>query len=97
MFGTLREAGLDEAQTISAFSALTSFTVGACQREIGLVGKAGRGAVREALPGISALPGEQFSHVIGLAGRLATRDFDAEFTSGLDLLITGIRGWVEEA
>jgi TetR/AcrR family tetracycline transcriptional repressor len=96
VFGTLREAGLDEAQTISAFSALTSFTVGACQREIGMVGRAGgRGAVREALPGICALPGDQFSHVIGWAGRLATRDFDAEFTAGLDLLITGLRGWVE--
>jgi TetR/AcrR family tetracycline transcriptional repressor len=95
VFGALREVGLDDAQVISAFSALTSFTVGACQREIGLSGRAAGG--RPALPGITALPGEQFRHVVGLAGRLATRDFDAEFTSGLDLLITGLRGWVDGA
>ncbi|MBA3742924.1 TetR/AcrR family transcriptional regulator [Sporichthya sp.] len=93
IFGALREIGLDDGQIISAFSTLTSYTVGAAQREIGLSGRAATG--RATLPGISALPGEKFSHVIGLAGRLATRDFDAEFSSGLDLLITGLRGWVE--
>jgi AcrR family transcriptional regulator len=93
IFGALREAGLDDAQLISAFSALTSYTVGATQREIGLAGRAASG--RSTLPGITALPGEDFNHVIGLAGRLATRDFDAEFAAGLDLLITGLRGWVE--
>lgn len=93
VFGALREAGLDDAQLISAFSTLTSYTVGATQREIGLAGRAG---VRDALPGITALPSEGFDHVIGLAGRLATRDFDAEFTAGLDLMITGLRGWVEQ-
>jgi TetR/AcrR family transcriptional regulator, tetracycline repressor protein len=93
VFGALREAGLDDGQIISAFSALSSFTVGATQREIGLSGRAAAG--RSTLPGISALPGEQFSHVVALAGRLAARDFDAEFSSGLDLLITGLRGWAE--
>lgn len=93
IFGALREIGLDDGQLISAFSTLSSYTVGAAQREIGLAGRAAGG--RSTLPGISALPGENFSHVIGLAGRLATRDFDAEFSSGLDLLITGLRGWVE--
>lgn len=94
IFGALREAGLDDGQLISAFSTLASYTVGAAQREIGLSGRAASG---RSLPGISALPGEGFSHVIGLAGRLATRDFDAEFSSGLDLLITGLHGWAEDA
>jgi AcrR family transcriptional regulator len=94
VFGALREAGgLDDGQLISAFSTLTSYTVGAAQREIGLTGRAADG--RSTLPGITALPGEGFDNVIGLAGRLATRDFDAEFAAGLDLLITGLRGWVE--
>jgi AcrR family transcriptional regulator len=95
IFGALREAGLDDGQVISAFSTITSYTVGAAQREIGLTGRAASG--RSTLPGITALPGEGFDNVIGLAGRLATRDFDAEFTAGLDLLITGLRGWVEGA
>ena len=39
-------------------------------------------------------PGE-FGHVIGLAGLLATRDPEQDFEAGLDLLITGIKGWRE--
>jgi AcrR family transcriptional regulator len=93
IFGALREAGLDDGQVVSAFSTLSSYTVGATQREIGLSSRVA--SRRSTLPGISALPGESFSNVIGLAGRLATRDFDAEFAAGLDLLITGLRGWVE--
>jgi AcrR family transcriptional regulator len=90
VFGALREAGLDDAQLISAFSTLTSYTVGAAQREIGLA------SGRTALPGLSSLPGDDFANVLALAGRLATRDFDAEFSAGLDLLITGLRGWMED-
>ncbi len=89
VFGALREAGLDDGQVISAFGALTSFTVGATQREIGLRGG------RAALPGIGTLPGEEFAHVVGLAGRLATRDTEAEFAAGLDLLLTGLHGWAQ--
>ncbi len=92
VLGALREIGLEDDDCISAFGALTSFTVGACLREIG---RPARVADRSALPGISGLSPGQLRHVVGLAGRLATRDFDAEFTSGLDLLITGLRGWVE--
>lgn len=94
VFGALREAGLDDAQSVSAFDVLTSFTVGACQREVGLTAPAARG--RSPLPALTALPGEDLGNVVRLAGRLATRDVDAEFSAGLDLLITGIRGWVED-
>lgn len=94
VFGALREAGLDDGRVVSAFGALTSYTVGATQREIGLTGRATRG--RTTLPGLAALPGESFENVIALAGRLATRDFDAEFSTGLDLLVTGLRGWVDD-
>lgn len=34
--GALRETGLDEAQIVHAWRTLTSFTVGACQHEVGL-------------------------------------------------------------
>lgn len=67
VFLALRDAGLDEVQIAHALNAMTSFTMGTCQREIGL----GRGP--------------------------RTRDTDAEFAAGLDLLITGLRGWVDEA
>src|SRR5690242_17591001 len=63
IFGALRGAGLDDGQVISAFSTLTSYTVGATLREIGMAGRAAGG--RSALPGITALPGEGFEHVIG--------------------------------
>lgn len=94
VLGALGEAGLDDAQCVSALGVLTSFTVGACQREVGL-GAPARGG-HSALPGTAGPPGESFASVLRLAGRLATRDVDAEFSSGLDLLITGIRGWVED-
>ena len=95
VFGALREAGLDDAQIITAFHCLTSFTVGACQREIGLTGRSASGLSPRT--GMTELPGDQLRHVVELAGRLAIRDFDADFSAGLDLLITGVRGWVEGA
>ena len=93
VFAALREAGLDDAHIVSAFSTLSSYAVGACQQEIGVTTRAGQ--TRAPLPGITALSGAEFANVVGLAGRLATRDFDEEFSAGLDLLITGLRGWVE--
>ena len=88
VFRALRTAGLSDEQVISAFNALTSFTVGSAQRDIGI-----RAAAGAALPGIEALRPDQFGHVIDLAGLLATRDPEQDFEAGLDLLITGIKGW----
>lgn len=95
VFAALREAGLDDAEIIDAFSALTSFTVGACQREIGLTRRVA--GARPTLPGIGELAGGGFDHVVAMTGRLPSRDVDAEFTAGLDLLLTGIRGWLDGA
>lgn len=66
----LRDTGLEERQVDDAVNALTSFTMGACQREIG---RSARGAGHSAVP-----------------------DFEAEFAAGLDLLITGLRGWADD-
>lgn len=94
VLGALREAGLDDGQSISAFTALTSFTVGACQRQVGLTGPAV--STRPRLPVGATLPNQESDHVARLAGRLAAPDFEVEFSAGLDLLITGLRGWLED-
>jgi TetR/AcrR family transcriptional regulator, tetracycline repressor protein len=88
VFAALRRAGLDDRQVVVAFDALTSFTVGAAQREAGL------GAHdAETLPGIRELPPESFANVIGLAGLLITRDPAQSFDAGLELLLAGIASW----
>jgi AcrR family transcriptional regulator len=93
VFRALRTAGLDDPQVVSAFGALTSFTVGSAQREMGRQGGGPGSPARVALPGIGALPPDDFANVIGLAGLLVTRDPEHDFEAGLDLLITGIKGW----
>lgn len=94
VLGALREAGLDDGQSISALTALTSFTVGACQRQVGLTGPGV--STRPRLPVIAAPPSQDSGHVARLAGRMAAPDFDVEYSAGLDLLITGLRGWLED-
>ena len=90
VFAALRSAGLDERQTVEAFDALTSFTIGIAQRETGLHGRDA-----DALPGISKLSPEEFPNAIGLAGHLVTRDPERSFETGLDLLVRGIASWTE--
>jgi AcrR family transcriptional regulator len=87
----LRRGGLSYAQCVKAFGALTSFTMGSVQREIGL---SEAGAVT--FPGLQGLPTEDFSNVIRAAGLLATRDAERDFEAGLDLLIRGIETWIED-
>jgi AcrR family transcriptional regulator len=83
VFAALREAGLDDEQVIAAFDTLTSFTIGIAEREAGI--RTGGG-----LPGIRELPPEEFPNVIGLAGKLMTRDAERSFEAGLDWLLKGI-------
>jgi AcrR family transcriptional regulator len=84
----LGRAGLSDRQCIDAFGALTSFTMGSVQREIGL-----RGAGETTFPGLGALPPDDFTYVFRTAGLLATRDAERDFETGLDLLIRGIETW----
>jgi hypothetical protein len=88
VFEAFRRAGLDDQQVVAAFDAVTSFTIGAAQRETGI-----RPHGAESLPGIGALPPAQFGNVISLAGMLMTRDPEREFEAGLDLLVRGIESW----
>jgi AcrR family transcriptional regulator len=85
LFAALQEAGLSGAQVVHAFDALVSFTLGFVQREVG----ADR-ADASLLPGLHRLSREEFPRVIELAGQMATRDTDAGFEAGLQLLIAGI-------
>jgi AcrR family transcriptional regulator len=88
VFAALRRAGLGDLQVVAAFDALTSFTIGAAQRETGL-----RTRDVESLPGIRELEAEEFANVIGLAGLLMTRDLAQSFEAGLELLLAGIASW----
>jgi AcrR family transcriptional regulator len=85
VLGALREAGLTDQDAVGAFNALSAFTVGCAQREVGL-----REPGADSLPAIGALPPADFPHVIGLAGRLMAREPEHDFEVGLDLLIRGI-------
>lgn len=89
VLGALRQAGIRDRDAVSAFNALSAFTVGSVQREIGLRTQG------EALPAIGGLPADAFPHVIGLAGLLMTRDPEHDFELGLDLLIRGVASRAE--
>jgi AcrR family transcriptional regulator len=90
LFRALRTAGLDDQQVVHAFDALVSFTIGFVQREVGL-----DRSDADPLPGLRKLPREEFPNVISLAGHLVTRDMDAGFDAGLELLIAGIARWTQ--
>jgi AcrR family transcriptional regulator len=90
VFRALRNAGLDDRTMISAFDALTSFTIGSAQRETGLTARSA-----ESLPGIRELEADRFENVIMLAGLLVTRDPENDFEVGLKLLILGIATWAK--
>ncbi|MCK9248025.1 MAG: TetR/AcrR family transcriptional regulator [Solirubrobacteraceae bacterium] len=88
LFAALTDAGLDDDRIVEAFDAITSYVVGATQREVGL-----RERGDDLLPGIRELPPGEFTHVPRLAGPLATRDPARAFEAGIDLLILGLDRW----
>jgi AcrR family transcriptional regulator len=84
VFGALRDIGLADDDVITAFRALTAFTVGSVQREIGIL------SGESSLPRLAALPADDFPNVTSLAGPLAARDPADDFARGLRMLIDGI-------
>jgi AcrR family transcriptional regulator len=82
VFAALRRAGLNGDEVVAAFDALTSFTIGAAERETGIQA--------QGLPGVRELDADEFPNVIGLAGALMTRDPEHTFEAGLELLLKGI-------
>ena len=85
----LRNAGLDEADLVTSFWALASYTSGALIAETAFV----RG-VEQTFPA-AELPLE--SDVASLASSLAGSGWEGEFTSGLELLLDAIEARVERA
>lgn len=83
----LEEAGLPDETAISAFAALSAFTVGFVQREI--ADAAGRAERRDT---VGQLGTHEFPHVTRSAETFLGRDSRAHFETGLDLLLIGIRG-----
>lgn len=81
----LSTAGLAGREAVQAFDALTSFTLGFVQREVGL-----RASHAGPMQGLHKLSREEFPHVLEYAGFLVARDLEAGFEAGLNLLIAGI-------
>lgn len=85
VLGALREAGLSDRDVVSAFNALSSYTLGSVLREIGLEAHHAGAPVT-----LGSLPVDHFPNVIGLAGLLMARDADHDFEVGLEMLIAGV-------
>jgi len=81
--GALRATGMADKDVLSAFTTLTSFTVGSVQRELG-----GKDATSR--PGLAALPAAEFPTVVALFGALVSRDAAQDFDEGLRLLIDAL-------
>jgi AcrR family transcriptional regulator len=88
VFAAFARAGLDDREAVAAFEALTSFTAGFTLREAARATDSAR--TRDPLRGIRALRADEFSHLVGVAGLLATRDAERQFEDGLALVIAGI-------
>lgn len=86
VFAALRAESVPDADILTAFAGLTSFTIGAVQREIGMAAQAGGAS----LPALAALPPADFPHVVALAGGLVARDPAKDFADGLRLILDGI-------
>ena len=87
VFAALEEGGLSDERAVSAFEALTAYTTGFVLRE---AARGSRSEVGRRLEWIRALPADEYSHVVGLAGLLAARDPDRHFEDGLMAMIRGL-------
>lgn len=90
MLTLLRNGGLDDADAVSAFLALFTYTTGFVAFETARTpGERDAEERAQAHRLHAALPEEAFPSTRALAGRLAKRPGDPEFTRGLDGVIAG--------
>ncbi len=90
MLALLRQGDLDDADAVSAFLALFAYTTGFVAFETARV--SGKRDAEQRAQGHrlhASLPEETFPTTRALAGRLAKRPGDHEFTRGLDGVIAG--------
>ncbi|HEX2466799.1 MAG TPA: TetR/AcrR family transcriptional regulator [Solirubrobacterales bacterium] len=90
MLTLLRRGALDDADAVSAFLALFAYTTGFVTFETARTpGKRDAKQRAQAHERHAALPEEAFPSTRALAGRLASRPGDVEFTRGLHGVISG--------
>jgi len=92
VFAAFSRAGLGDREAVAAFEALTSFTAGFTLRDAARA--TGSAQARDPLRGIRGLPADEFRHLVGVAGVLATRGGEQQFEDGLALVIAGIAAQV---
>jgi AcrR family transcriptional regulator len=90
VLATLQREGLDDEEAVTAYDALVSFARGFNQRHAGRPFEP-----TQRLSAVRDLNGEEFPHIVKLAGPLVTRDPDKHFDDGLALVIRGIEAQIK--
>jgi len=93
VLGTLRRAGFDEEEAVSAFDALICYTAGFTQRQIAFETPTIPSADR--LQRLHHLPPDDFPNLVALAPLFVSPRLDQRFEQGLALLIDGLGSRLE--
>ena len=88
VLGTLRRAGFDDEEAVSAFDALICYTAGFTQRQIAFETPTIPSADR--LQRLHHLPPDDFPNLVALAPLFVSPRLDQRFEQGLALLIDGL-------
>jgi len=88
ILSALRSAGLDGRAAVRGLSVLTSYSVGATQRQAEQ--RSGAGVQAQRLRRLLELPPEGFPNVRELIGELVTVDSELSFEDGLRLVLAGL-------
>jgi AcrR family transcriptional regulator len=88
VLGELRRAGLDKADAVSAFTALSAFTIGFVQQEIPRAERTAQ--IAERLAVIAELPPEQFPNIRGSTDEFLYSNTEQHFDRGLEFILRGI-------
>lgn len=87
VLAALRQAGITGDEAVSAFAALTSYTIGFTQRQVNAHSEE---TLAARLASVQDLPGEQFENLAALGDKFLLRHSDRQFEDGLALLIGGL-------
>jgi TetR/AcrR family tetracycline transcriptional repressor len=87
VLAALRRAGITGDEAVSAFAALTSYTIGFTQRQVNAHSEE---TLATRLASVQDLPSEQFENLAALGDKFLLRHSDRQFEDGLALLIGGL-------